>query len=291
MVYTTYVMSPSMEHKSIVNPKGDMPVGVSDFARLVQDDYCFVDKTLLIKELLDSGDKVTLITRPRRFGKTINLDMLCKFFRDPPGGEKDLFAGLAISRTGDKYLQERGKRPVLSLTLKDIKEPSWEAAFENLRNLLASLVAEISKDAPVDQLLEPEQRALAKVTSEKALPHECKKTLLILTKLLALKHNGMTPWVILDEYDTPMQAAYQYNYYSPMKDLIRGLLGTSLKDNPYLHRAVITGIVRIVREDIFSGLNNPGIFGVLDNPFAPLVWVLRKGSARIIRKARFVRSF
>lgn len=266
-------MQPYVSLNPIINPTGKMPVGVSDFMELVQEDYCFVDKTLFIQELLDSGDKISLITRPRRFGKTLNLSMLCAFLREPAQQQNDLFAGLAISKQpaqqqSTQYQQERGKRPVLFLSLRKIKETHWEAGFRRLRSLLANLVAQTSQEAPVNQLSEPQQRALDKVLQEQALPDECKTVLATLTELLTLKHNGMTPWVCIDEYDAPMQAAYQYNYYKPMRDLMKGLLGDCLKDNSFLHRAMLTGIVRVAKEDIFSDLNNLGVFGVLDDRFA-----------------------
>ena len=100
---------------------------------------------------------------------------------------------------------------------------------------------------------------------EQALADECESTLAILTQLLTLKHNGITPWIIMDEYDAPMQAAYQHGYYKQMRNLMKGLLGDCLKDNPFLHRAVLTGIMRVAKEDIFSDLNNPGVFGVLNH--------------------------
>ncbi|MEM7402981.1 MAG: AAA family ATPase [Myxococcota bacterium] len=261
-------MSDTMQDNPIVNPSGKIPVGVSDFAKLRQEGYCFVDKTLFIKEFLDIGAEVTLITRPRRFGKTINLDMLCRFLRRPASDKEDLFEGLAISQAGRKYQQERGKRPVLFISLRAVKQDNWDDGFWKLRNLLADLVEETCKDAPVDQLSSGQQRILKRVTQEQASSVECEKTLLILTKLLTLKHNGVAPWVAVDEYDAPMQAAYQYNYYKQMRNLMKGLLGDCLKDGRFLHQAVLTGILRVAKEDIFSELNNPGIYGVLDQPYA-----------------------
>ncbi|MEM7403496.1 MAG: AAA family ATPase [Myxococcota bacterium] len=119
-------MSNIVQDNPIVNPTGKIPVGVSDFAKLRQEGYCFVDKTLFIKEFLDIGAEVTLITRPRRFGKTINLDMLCRFLRQPASGKEDLFAGLAISKAGQQYQQERGKRPVLSMSFRTIKAQRYQ---------------------------------------------------------------------------------------------------------------------------------------------------------------------
>ena len=134
-------MSDTVQHNPIVNPAGKMPVGISDFAELVREDYCFVDKTLFIKEFLDVGGKVTLITRPRRFGKTINLDMLCRFLRQPASNKEDLFEGLTISKAPQKYQQERGKRPVLFISFRTIKEScNWKDALWKLRNLLCQML-------------------------------------------------------------------------------------------------------------------------------------------------------
>ncbi|MEM7588586.1 MAG: AAA family ATPase [Myxococcota bacterium] len=269
-------MQDALVHNLIVNSRGKMPVGVSDFAKLVQGDYCFVDKSLFIKELLDSGDDVSLITRPRRFGKTMNLNMLRCFLHWPSNHQPDLFEGLAISRAGERYLQERGKRPVLFLTLKDIKAQNWHDAWIALRALLADLAESSSRDAPVNALTRVQQKTLYRVIEGEAEPAECRAILAILTKLLTLKHNGLAPWILMDEYDTPMLEAYHYGYYDHMRDLIRGLLGQCLKDNPdpmqpgtFLHKAVITGIVRVAKEDIFSDLNNLGVYGILEDRFSP----------------------
>ncbi|MEM7588937.1 MAG: AAA family ATPase [Myxococcota bacterium] len=252
----------------IINPKGKLPVGVSDFIKLVQGDYCFVDKSLFIKELLDSGDDVTLITRPRRFGKTINMHMLCEFLRQGVQKQNDLFAGLAIHEQCMQYQQERGKRPVVFITFRGVKESNWSNAYARTQILLSQLTEEVSRDAPVTKLGHSQQEIVHKVIHRQAHPVECESILAILTQLLTLKHNGITPWVLIDEYDAPMQAAYQHDYYKDMRDLMKGLLGDCLKDNPFLHRAVLTGILRIAKEDIFSELNNPGVFGVLDDRFA-----------------------
>ncbi|MEM7495315.1 MAG: AAA family ATPase [Myxococcota bacterium] len=272
------------EYSCIINPSGKPPVGLSNFAKLARGDYCFVDKTLFIKEVLDAGDDVTLITRPRRFGKTINMDTLHCFLQQPAGGcrdainrvsttaersgENNLFADLAISRAGEGYQRERGKRPVLFLSFRAVKELEWEAAFRRMSALLSDLAQEASQEAPVNSLTPSQQDILRKVIRKQAQPEECESILAILTKLLTLKHEGMTPWVLIDEYDAPLQAAYQYDYYELMRNLMKGLLGDSLKDNDFLHRAVITGIVRVAKEDIFSDLNNPGIYGVSQDRFA-----------------------
>ncbi|MEM7402794.1 MAG: AAA family ATPase [Myxococcota bacterium] len=261
-------MSDTMQNNPIVNPTGKVPVGISDFAELVQEDYCFVDKTLFIKEFLDVGGKVTLITRPRRFGKTINLDMLCRFLRQPASDKEDLFAELAMSKAPQQYQQERGKRPVLFMSFRTIKESCWKNAYTRMSGLLSDTAQEVSQESSLDCLTNNQQDILHKVIHKQADSTECKSILVILIKLLTHQHAGMAPWVAIDEYDAPMQAAYQYNYYEDMRDLMKGLLGDCLKDSHFLHRAVLTGILRVDIEDIFSELNNPGIYGVLKRPYA-----------------------
>ncbi|MEM7589152.1 MAG: AAA family ATPase, partial [Myxococcota bacterium] len=220
--------------------------------------------------------------RPRRFGKTMNMNMLHCFLRAPevfaPKGStkpqhnkkenQDLFDGLEISRAGEAYQLERGKRPVLFISFRTVKEMNWDDAWIRMRSLLSSLAQETSQGAPVDKLLPTKQRILQEMCAEKINPADCESILRIITELLMLKHNGMTPWVLIDEYDAPMQAAYQYDYYKPMRNLMKGLLGDCLKDSDFLHKAVITGIVRVAKEDIFSDLNNLGVYGVLQDRFA-----------------------
>ena len=188
-------------------------------------------------------------------------------------GEKDLFEGLAIEEAGEAYLQERGKRPVIYLSFKDIKGSTWDRAFRQIRTLLARMVDQHYDDA-IEALALPDRSALAMIRTEQASETKCQDALKILTQLLSIQH-GENPWVLIDEYDTPMQNAYQHGYYSEMRELMQGLLGQCLKDNnstnttnPFLHRAVLTGILRVAKEDIFSGLNNFGCYGVLQKKFS-----------------------
>jgi len=257
----------------IINPAGKLPKGISSFVKLVQEDYTFIDKSLFIKEVLDSGDEAMLITRPRRFGKTLNMRMLQAFLKRPITEEDNLFNGLAIQELGNDYLQERGKRPVLYLSFKNIKGNTWESAFTALRTLLAETVDYVTSEY-VNELSLPRREILDLVHKRKASTDDCRDTLAILTELLTTQYN-QKPWVLIDEYDTPMQNAYQHGFYDSMRELMQGLLSKCLKDNdnpargnPFLHRAVLTGILRIAKEDIFSGLNNFGCYGVLDEEFS-----------------------
>ena len=213
--------------------------------------------------MLDSGDDVILLTRPRRFGKTLNMRMLQCFLAK----KSDAFQGLAIEQAGERYLQEQGKRPVIYVSLKDIKALTWKEALQGMHILLADLVHGILKECSTSLLTESNQDILNKVSHRQANNAESTYALKILTELLT-KHHGAKPWVLMDEYDTPMQTAYQHGFYNEMRDFMQGLLGQAFKDNPHLHRGVITGIVRVAKEDIFSGLNNLGTYGVLDEGFS-----------------------
>jgi len=249
----------------IINPQGEMPIGVSCFKELIEDEYAFFDKSLFIKEIIDTKNKVMLITRPRRFGKTLNMSMLHRFLSETPR-DQDIFNGLAIQEVGKEYQQERGKRPVLFLSFKDIKVNKWEGAFKKVRTLLSNLIDPLL-DKHVEKLKSADRRMLDEVHGEQASATDCMDTLAILTELLTLQY-GEKPWVLIDEYDTPMQTAYQYGFYDPMRNLMQGLLSQSFKDNKFLHRAVLTGILRMSKEDIFSGLNNFKAYGVLDDKFS-----------------------
>ena len=258
----------------IINPKGHMPIGVSSFQELTSEDYTYVDKSLFIKEILDSGNKVVLITRPRRFGKTLNMSMLHEFLAEK-NPKNDPFEELAIAHAGAKYQEERGKRPVLFLSFKDIKGTTWAEAFTQILNLLSALIARHMRsiEDSIQKLILPYREILESVYTRKATQEDCSHALVILTELLTI-HYHKKPWVLIDEYDTPMQTAYQHGFYEEMRKLMQGLLSKCLKDNideqtrePFLHKSVVTGIVRVAKEDIFSGLNNLGTYGVLEKKF------------------------
>jgi len=259
---------------TIINPEGKLPRGVSNFPKLAEGDYTFIDKSLFIKDVLDNGDDIMLITRPRRFGKTLNMSMLHEFLTKAPT-EKDPFEGLAIQNADASYQLERGKRPVLFLSFKDIKEDNWIDAFKDIRSLLSQTIDQLHfSDIHLQQLSSSQLLTLNAVRDQKADERQLTDSLTILTQLLTIQH-GEKPWVLIDEYDTPMQTAYQYGFYDEMRKSMRSLLSKCLKDNfnkqtgeSYLHKAVLTGILRIAKEDIFSGLNNLGAYGVLDEKFS-----------------------
>ncbi|MEM7589690.1 MAG: AAA family ATPase [Myxococcota bacterium] len=270
----------------ILNPTGLLPRGMSDFAKMVQQKRCFVDKSLLIQEILHCDDDVVLITRPRRFGKTINMSMLRCFFEIPSNNESRSishpFDNLLVTQH-QEIMQHQGKYPVIALTFKDVKESSWQYTYEKLRSVINKEIDQHpeSKEFEIAGFGDEERRQWQRIlSSDEATVNDWKSSLQLLCKLLTL-HHKQAPWIFLDEYDTPIHTAYLQSkkeqeeidsassYYNQMITFMRGLLGTALKGNDvYLHKAVITGILRVGKEDIFSDLNNLGVYGVMDDRFS-----------------------
>ncbi len=243
--------------------KRPMPVGIEDFKELVASHYYFIDKTRFIKELIDTQGKVTLITRPRRFGKTLSLSMLQYFFTLENAEEnRQLFAGLDIERAGEKYMSQQGSRPVVFLTLKEIRRPNYTSMLAMLASLLQDIYGSyrciLNSNRLEDSEAEYFLRILAGKGSEEDLAVSLKRLMVYMEK-----YCGATPVLLLDEYDAPILSAWENGYYRECIDFMRGFLGSALKTNPALGFAVLTGITRISKESIFSGLNNLDVCGVL----------------------------
>ncbi len=252
-----------------------LPVGISDFREIVTGDYCYVDKTLFIKEVLDKGDKILLLPRPRRFGKTLNLSML-KYFYDccPPtetGAENNagnLFASLAISKAGDQYMEKVGQSPVIFLSFKDIKVLDWETSLDNLKQLIQAHYLE-HKYLLESKKLEPEEKDYFKkiidlTGSTGDYGNSLRKLLIFLNRYYQKK-----VVILIDEYDAPIHAGFNYGYYDQIINFMRNFLSGGLKDaDQYLEKSVITGIMRVAKESIFSGLNNPGVYTLLAEEFS-----------------------
>ncbi len=242
-----------------------LPVGEDDFAK-VRQEYYFVDKSQFIREFMDRHGAVMLFARPRRFGKTLTLSMLRYFFDiDHAEENRQLFDGLAIARDADA-MQEQGTRPVVFLTLRELKLTSWEKMEHGLRNLLSELFRSYVF-LLADQKLDPVDRENFEqiYRGEAALVAEM-NALELLLRLLA-QHYGKKPILLLDEYDTPIQQGWQYGFYDSVVEFMRVLLTKALKTNPSLDFAVLTGVLRISKESIFSDLNNLQVDSVLDTNF------------------------
>ncbi|UCH98644.1 MAG: AAA family ATPase [Candidatus Aminicenantes bacterium] len=254
-----------------------LPLGVSDFKDLISGEYYYVDKTLFIKEVIDKGDKILLIPRPRRFGKTLNISMLKYFYDCCPAEEtmgtdavnsyKKLFHSLAISKSGNEYLDKMGKHPVIFFTFKNIKELEWETCLVKIKQLIQE---EYSRH---DYLLEspkmkPHERDyFQKVMNLKGHIGDYENSL---EKLLIFlnRYYGERGVILIDEYDAPVHAGFKEGYYDEIINFMRNFLCGGLKDTDrYLEKSVITGIMRIAKESIFSGLNNPGVYTLLSEEF------------------------
>jgi hypothetical protein len=239
------------------------PIGLDDFRELRELGLEYIDKSHLISELLDDvGAKVTLLPRPRRFGKTLNLSMLRCFFEKRDEDLSHLFEGLSIAAAGDEYHRHFQRYPVIHMTLKDIKADTWELAWEGLRLKIEALFDEhryLLDDGRVSEREARNYRAILDGSAERGLYH---RALLDLSGLLE-RHHGAPVVILLDEYDQPIHAAYIHGYDTQALSFFRAFLTEGLKGNPHLFKGVLTGILRIARESIFSGLNNLAVYSLL----------------------------
>ncbi len=241
-----------------------LPIGISDFKKLIDGGYAYVDKTLFIQEILEKGTHVALIARPRRFGKTLNLSMLRFFFEKGREDTSYLFKGLKIWQN-EKARALQGQFPVVLISLKDVKHASWEETFNALSKLIAK---EFERHSYLNQnfLSTREQALYQQILSEKGDKTLIEQSLLLLTEWLHRYHKKQVI-LLIDEYDTPAHAAYIGKYYNTFIDFTRNWLSAGLKDNSHLERGVLTGILRIAKESIFSGLNNIITFTILNEEF------------------------
>jgi hypothetical protein len=240
-----------------------LPIGISDFQKLIIGKYQFADKTLLIKDIIEDGADVILITRPRRFGKTLNLSMLHYFLQINPPQNEDLFAGLAISHEKDFCQEHQNKYPVIFVSFKSIKYSNFGDVYSGIKEILSNLYEAHASVLDGNILSEAEkakfERIRNKTTEDIA---DIGYAIANLTLYVQRQHN-QSPILLIDEYDTPIQEAYLQGYYTEMIDLMRSILGQALKDNQVIHKAVLTGITRISQESLFSGLNNIGVYSLL----------------------------
>ncbi len=246
------------------------PIGGSDFAEMVDKRLDFVDKTLFIKEIFDNpGIKVTVITRPRRFGKTLNLSMLRCFLAAEVDGHstQHLFKGLKIAELGDSYLQYQGKYPVIFISFKDVKDHDYESTYENLCHLIANVYNEHYYLLSSLQLTASEKKVFLSIAESSASPAMIRDSLADLSRYL-YKHHGVKPWLLIDEYDSPIQAGYLHGYYHSIIQVMRGLFGSVLKDNRFVEKVIITGILRVSKESLFSGVNNIKVYSTFNTEYS-----------------------
>ena len=246
-----------------------LPVGIDDFRKLRESHFYYVDKTRLIEQLLLNWSEVTLFTRPRRFGKTLNMSMLKSFF--DIGTDKTLFDGLYISGNKELCDEYMGKYPVIFLSLKGVEGLTYEEAFEAFVRIMGKEVNRVSFLADSDKLTQIEREQYKGLTIMKngrlAFDKEKLISSLQLLSQLLYKHYGKKTVILIDEYDVPLDKAFQNGYYNEMVSLIRGLFGQALKTNEFLQFAVLTGCLRISKESIFMGLNNFKVMSITDSRF------------------------
>lgn len=246
-----------------------LPVGIEHFEELVSEEFYYVDKTGLISELLHNWGKVNLFTRPRRFGKSLNMSMLRAFFEI--GSKKALFDGLAISKEKDLCEAYMGKFPVISISLKNVGGLTYEEAVAAMKNVIGTEALRFSFLAESPALSETEknlyQGYIAVEEGRFQISDDFLPASLYLLSMLLTKHYGRETILLIDEYDVPLDKAFEGGYYEKMVSLLRGMLGSALKTNPHLYFAVLTGCLRISKESIFTGLNNMKVLSVTDVRF------------------------
>ena len=246
--------------------KKSLPIGISEYRKAVSK-YYYIDKTLLIKELIDEGAAVSLFTRPRRFGKTLNMDMLREFFEISDEDTAAYFRDKQIWSQGEEYQKEQGKYPVIFLTFKDVKFQTWEETMENLRHILRSEFNRHSYILNSDQISVYSKEYFRSVVSGTATEVALSSALGQLSQMLH-EHHGIAPVIIIDEYDIPIQQGHMKGFYDDVVSFIRNLFSGGLKDNRHLSYGILTGILRVAKESIFSGLNNLKINSILDEKYS-----------------------
>ena len=241
-----------------------LPVGIENFAQLRREDFYYVDKTGLIRELLNNWGSVNLFTRPRRFGKTLNMSMLKHFFE--VGADRTLFDGLSISKETALCEKYMGKYPVVFVSLKGVDGLTFDLAYQALSGIVAEEFSRLRFLIESDKLAADEKQYLEKMLNGKYEEADIRGSLKKLSVLLE-KHYGKKVILLIDEYDVPLDKAFQHSYYKEMIDLIRAIFGAALKTNDSLFFAALTGCLRVSKESIFTGLNNLKVLSIADARF------------------------
>jgi hypothetical protein len=248
-----------------------LQVGFDDFGKVRSGGLDFVDKTLFIQEVLDNKNiEVSVITRPRRFGKTFNLSTLHHFLAAEVNQQKTqgMFDGLKISQIANgSYMQHQGKSPVIFVSFKSVKDENFEGALKNLWIVMQKLYRTHSYLLDSNILREYEKEEFKKILTGDVDKITLEASLERLSEFL-YKYTGKKVYLLIDEYDTPIQSGYLNGYYDEIVNLMRGMFGSALKTNPYLERAVVTGILRVAKESLFSGLNNIKVFSLLQPQYS-----------------------
>jgi len=243
-----------------------LPIGKSDFKSIIQDNFYYIDKTNFISEVIDNSADVILLPRPRRFGKTLNLTMT-KYFFDVEEDNRELFDNLNISKN-QEAMKHCGKYPIIYITFKDVKESSFEYSYEKIKRLISNEFKRHSKAIMNSDIDEIDKKRVQKIINEEASRVDYHNGFKFLSSLLTIAYKQKCI-ILIDEYDTPIQTGFLQGYYEEIKEFFKTFIGAVLKDNDiYLYKAVLTGILRISKESIFSDLNNIKVYTLLDSEFS-----------------------
>ena len=249
--------------------KKAMPVGFSEFKEIFDRNLYYADKSLLIKDLLEAKSKVVLFTRPRRFGKTLNMTMLRTFFEKPMDGKdtSHYFKDLKIWQAGEQFRKEQGKRPVIYITFKDIKWSDFKRTYEDITTVIGGEFRRHNELEDSPNLTSYEKCLYKKLSYEEVQEKEYRVAIRTLSEMLE-KHYGEKTVILIDEYDVPIQAGFDSGFYQEIISFMRNFLSAVFKDNPSLFMGVITGVSRISKESLFSGLNNLKVNTIFDDKFS-----------------------
>ncbi|MGN1405160.1 MAG: AAA family ATPase [Erysipelotrichaceae bacterium] len=249
-----------------ISKKLPLPIGVTDYKKACTK-YYYVDKTLLIRDFLDECPMVSLFTRPRRFGKTLNMDMLKVFFELSAEDNSVYFRDKKIWECGEEYTSHQGKYPVILISFKEVKTDSWEAAYDLIYKLVCAEINRHKELLDSDSLSEFDKQYLLTMLNGKGNENDAALSLMNLSRMLHM-HYGVAPIIIIDEYDIPIERGYVCGYYDEIINFMRILFSGGLKDNPHLSYGFMTGILRVAKESIFSGLNNIKVNSILDERYS-----------------------
>ena len=251
------------------------PIGIDNFGKLMRpktfenEKFLYIDKTLFIKDFVNDSAEVVLFTRPRRFGKTLTLSMIQHFFSSEVFGEstQGLFDGLAISKIPGFMEKYQGKTPVIFISLKDFKQSKFEDMLDYFKNKIQELFREFEYLMDSEVLSAFNKISLEPYFTGKLNQAHITASLLTLSEML-YKHHGVRPHILIDEYDAPIQTGLEYGYFKEVTDIIRNMFGAALKTNPFLGKGVLTGVLQIAKESLFSGLNHFEVYNILNDSYS-----------------------
>lgn len=259
-----------------------LPVGISDFKKLRDRDLYYIDKSLFIKEVIESGPEVILLPRPRRFGKTLNLSMLRYFFEKHKEDRSYLFDGLKIISEKDICQNYQGKYPVIYLTFKDVKNKDWATGYQMIKKIIGQEYKRHDYLLRSDKLDDHEKDIYKQILTMRADKIFYQEALKDLSGYLERYHDQKVQ-ILIDEYDAPIQSGYLNNYYDQVVHFMRSFLGGGLKDNISLEKGILTGILRVAKESIFSGLNNLSVYSLINKQFNTAFGLLKDEVSQLLR--------